>query len=183
MNNKENENEYNTLDNAGVFYFNEAEIDMGSVKAPIEWFLEQEFKKKKKKKLTFIITSWGGSMDATFALIDVMNSISIPIRTVGLGTIASCGLLLFINGKERVLTPNTSILSHQFSFGSYGKDHELVAIEKEIDLTRKRMMDHYKKCLKMSKKEIKKHLLPASDVWLSAEEALDLGICDKVAYL
>jgi ATP-dependent protease ClpP protease subunit len=45
------------------------------------------------------------------------------------------------------------------------------------------MIKHYKKCLGMTEKKIREVLLPPQDVWLSAEEALKLGICDKVEEL
>jgi ATP-dependent Clp protease protease subunit len=99
-----------------------------------------------------------------------------------MGMIASCGLLMFISGEKgrRVLTPNTSILSHQFSWGSFGKEHELFAAVKEFDLTTQRMIDHYKKCTGLSEKDIRQYLLPPQDVWLSAKEAKKLGLCDSI---
>ena len=121
-------------------------------------------------------------MPQCFALIDVMRSSKIPIHTVGLGVIASCGLLLFINGKkgERTLTPNTSILSHQYSWGSWGKEHELFAQVKEYELSTKRIINHYKKCTGLKEKDIRKYLLPPEDVWLAGTEAKELGICDNI---
>jgi ATP-dependent Clp protease protease subunit len=89
---------------------------------------------------------------------------------------------MFISGTKgrRILTPNTSILSHQYSWGSFGKEHELFAQIKEYDLTTERMIAHYKKCTGLSEKEIREYLLPASDVWLSAKEAKKLGLCDEI---
>jgi ATP-dependent Clp protease protease subunit len=130
-----------------------------------------------------MVCSSGGDVSLAFALIDVMNRSSIPIRTIGLGTVASAGLLIFISGNKgrRVLTPNTSILSHQFSWGSDGKAHELFAQVKEFELTQLRMIEHYKRCTGMDEEKIKTHLLPPQDVWLSAAEALELGITDNIA--
>ena len=84
---------------------------------------------------------------------------------------------------RRILTPNTSILSHQFSWGSDGKAHELFATMREFELTHQRMVDHYKLCTKLDEDIIKKSLLPPHDVWLSAKEALDLNICDAISEL
>jgi len=81
---------------------------------------------------------------------------------------------------HRTLTPNTSILSHQYSGGSRGKEHELFSVTKEFNLTSRRLLDHYTKCTGLSEKKVRKKLLPESDVWLDAEEALALGICDKI---
>jgi len=132
-----------------------------------------------------MICSEGGSMESAFALIDVMKSSDIPIKTVGLGQIASCGLLIFLTGApgRRVLTPNTSILSHQYSWGSEGKHHELWAVTKEFGLAQERMLRHYQETTGLDTEIIREKLLPPHDVWLNATEALALNICDYVSDL
>ena len=157
-------------------------ITAESCKDAIEFILKQNAEKKKQKRLQFMICSPGGDVPSCFALIDIMKGCRIPIHTVGLGVIASCGLLLFITGEKgkRTLTPNTSILSHQYSWGSYGKEHELFAQVKEFELSTERMINHYKKCTGLTEAQIREHLLPPEDRWLSAKEAKKLGFCDKV---
>ena len=71
-------------------------------------------------------------------------------------------------------------MSHQFSWGNYGKEHELFAQVKEFELSTQRMLEHYKKCTGLTEKQIREFLLPPEDVWLSAKEAKKLGICDNV---
>ena len=160
------------------------DVEQDSIKPIIEWILYENYvNKKKRKELLLMICSGGGDMEAAFALIDVMRSSDLAIKTVGLGQIASAGLMIFLAGSpgRRVLTPNTSILSHQFSWGSDGKAHELFAMQKEFSLTQKRMLEHYKKTTNLSADEIQTALLPPHDVWLSAEEALALNICDAIS--
>lgn len=162
------------------------DIDSATIKPVIEWILhENHVRKKKYKELLLMICSDGGSLEDAFALIDVMKSSKIPIKTVGLGSIASAGLCIFIAGSpgRRVLTPNTSILSHQFSWGSHGKAHELFATVKEFELCQQRMVNLYKASTGLDDETIKKVLLPPQDVYLSAEEALQYHICDAVADL
>jgi len=158
------------------------DVTVESMSPLIDWILAENFAEKRKKELTLGICSRGGDLNACFALVDVMKGSKIPIKTVGLGMIASCGLLMFITGTKgrRVLTPNTSILSHQYSWGSIGKEHELFARVKELELTTERMINHYKKCTGLKESDIRKWLLPAHDVWLGAKEAKKLGLCDKV---
>lgn len=159
------------------------EIDADSVKPIIEWILYENYVKKKKlKELLLMICSEGGDLNTAFALIDVMRTSKIPIKTVGLGQIASCGLLIFLSGTagRRVLTPNTSILSHQFSWGNEGKVHELFATMKEFELVQQRMVNLYKTSTGLDEETIKSVLLPAQDVYLSAEEALEYNICDHI---
>ena len=166
---------------SGIYLFM-GDVTTDSCREGIEFILKQNTEKRKHKKLQLLMCSNGGEVPACFAMIDIMKGSRIPIHTVGLGVIASCGLLLFITGQKghRTLTPNTSILSHQYSWGSYGKEHELFAQVKEFELSTKRMIDHYKKCTGLTEKDIRKFLLPPEDVWLSAREAKKLNICDNI---
>lgn len=173
------------LHNAGYYVFMD-EVHSESIKPIVEWILYENYvSKKKKSELLLMICSEGGNLKDAFALIDVMNSSVIPIKTVGLGQIASCGLLIFMNGSRgrRVLTPNTSILSHQFSWYNEGKAHELFATMREYELTNQRMIEHYRRCTDADDATIKDYLLPAQDRWLSAEEAKQLNICDEISNL
>ena len=160
------------------FSDNNEEIDVVSKKS----YISHNIQDKKLKKLQLMINSPGGALHACFALVDVMKGSKIPIHTIGLGMIASCGIVTFMAGEKghRYLTPNTSILSHQYSWGSRGKEHELFAVVREFELSTKRMMYHYKKCTGLSEKKIREVLLPPEDIWLSAEEAIEYGIADKI---
>jgi ATP-dependent Clp protease protease subunit len=161
------------------------EINLETAKQTIEWIFECNFQEERPDLLNLIITSPGGDLNAAFAIIDTMRGSAIPIRTIGLGQIASAGLMIFIAGAKgkRLLTPNTSILSHQYSWGAFGKEHELFATVKEFDLTTKKMIAHYKKCSGLSEAKIKELLLPPQDMWLSPLEAKKLGLCDEVKEL
>jgi ATP-dependent Clp protease protease subunit len=173
------------LQESGMYVFMD-EVNAETIKPVVEWILfANHVAKRKKKELLLMICSDGGSVEHAFALIDVMRSSSIPIKTVGLGTIASSGLLIFLSGSRgrRILTPNTSILSHQYSAYSEGKHHELFSITKEFNLVNERMVEHYKETTGLDEATIKSQLLPSSDVWLSAEEAMSMGSCDYISDL
>lgn len=171
---------------AGIYYMAEG-FTSESTKPIISWIIEKNLlpDSERPEELTLIINSPGGNVHAAFALIDTMRGSAIPVKTIGLGMIASCGVLTFMAGMKgrRFITPNTSILSHQYSWGSGGKEHELFARVKEFELSSARMLEHYKKCTGMTEKKIREILLPAEDVWLSAEEAVKYGIADKVIEL
>jgi len=168
---------------SGIYYFADG-FTYESTKPVVNWIIEKNLlpDSERPKELTLIINSPGGSVHAAFGLIDVMKGSALPIKTVGLGMIASCGVLTFMAGTKgrRVLTNNTSILSHQYSWGSGGKEHELFARVKEFELSSERMLQHYKKCTGLSEKKIREILLPAEDVWLTAEEAVKHGIADAI---
>jgi len=167
------------------FFLLMEDITLESCKSAVEWIFECNFGEQRPDMLNLVICSPGGDLNAAFALVDTMRGSAIPIRTIGLGQIASAGLMIFISGDkgQRILTPNTSILSHQYSWGAFGKEHELFAQIKEFDLTTKRMISHYKKCTGLADAKIREVLLPPQDVWLSAIEAKKLGLCDDVKEL
>ena len=167
------------------FFLLMEEISLASAKNVVEWIFEANFSEERPEVLNLLITSPGGDLNAAFAVIDTMRGSAIPVRTIGLGQIASAGLMIFIAGDKgkRILTPNTSILSHQYSWGAFGKEHELFATVKEFDLTTKKMTQHYKKCTGLTEAKIREVLLPPQDIWLSPAEAKKLGICDDVKEL
>lgn len=164
------------------FFLLMEEISLQSAKQVVEWIFEANFTEERPDLMNLIICSPGGDLNAAFAVIDAMRGSAIPIRTIGLGQIASAGLMIFIAGdkNQRILTPNTSILSHQYSWGAFGKEHELFATVKEFDLTTKKMISHYKKCTGLTDAKIREVLLPPQDIWLSPVEAKKLGLCDEV---
>ncbi len=169
--------------NAGIIYFAE-QFTAETTKPVINTIIEKNLmpNSERPNEITLVINSPGGSVHAAFALIDTMKGSAIPIKTVGLGLIASCGILTFMAGTKgkRLITPNTSILSHQYSWGSQGKEHELFARVREYELSTERMIEHYKKCTGLKEKQIREVLLPPQDVWLSAEDAVKYGIADKI---
>jgi ATP-dependent Clp protease protease subunit len=175
---------YISFEGAG-YYLLSGEINIESTSDAIQYIVERNSNfqdQKDRTEIRMLINSVGGDLCSGFALIDIMKGSEIDISTFGLGTIASAGLAIFMAGKKgkRYITQNTSILSHQFSWGSFGKEHELYARNKEFELTTQRMLAHYKKCTGLNEKKVREILLPSHDVWLSAEEAVRYGIADKI---
>lgn len=171
-----------TLTESGIYFLN-GEINSGSVGDAIRYILEANIDQDCTwKYITLIINSPGGYVTDGFALIDVIFGSRIPIKTVGLGMIASMGLQVFLAGEKgsRTLTPNCMILSHQYAGGSWGKEHELVAAQVEQDILSEIVMRHYKRTTNLSAAKVRELLLPPQDVWLTARQAKKYGICDTV---
>lgn len=157
-------------------------INQEKVESAIRFILAHNYAPKKKKFITLIVNSEGGDLNDAFALIDIITHSSIPVHTLGLGMISSAGLMIFMSGVQghRVLTPNTSIMSHQWSGTFEGKVHELMSAQQDFHLTTQRMISHYEQHSKLSKQEIETHLLPAHDVFLTAEQAVQFGLADRI---
>lgn len=134
-------------------------------------------------KIRMVINSPGGFTSAAFAITDLMAWSRLPVCTTGLGEICSGGLIILMAGAKgsRVITPNTSILSHRFSWWGGGSHGELIAKRREEDLLHRRLLRHYRTHTKLKRdKDIEAKLLRDTDTWLSPEEAVAYGIADKV---
>lgn len=154
---------------------------MPLVKMIMEYNLMPE--DKRPEVIHLYINSPGGLVASAFHLIDVVKQSRIPVYTYGMGMIASCGVLLMMSGAKghRYITPNTMVMSYEYSGGHRGKHTDLVDIRDHEDWVYERMITHYKKCTGKNETYIKKHLLPqARDKWLTPEEAVKHGIADKL---
>lgn len=128
------------------------------------------------------INSPGGDLYSSWMICDIMDSMQTPIQTIGMGQVASGGLIVFMNGIKgwRTATPNTNFMSHRFIAGTEASHHDLKQQQVEWDRTHDRIIQHYKRCTGLSSKVIEKELLPEHNVWLSADDCLKLGICDII---
>jgi ATP-dependent Clp protease protease subunit len=134
-------------------------------------------------QVQMVINSPGGNCSSGFSIIDIMEWSKIPIYTTGIGMIASMGLIIFMTGEKghRVVTPRTAILSHRFSGGNHGNHSQLIASRREEDMLHDRILNHYMNYSNIKdREELEKYLLRDVDTWLSAEEAVQLGIVDVV---
>lgn len=133
--------------------------------------------------IQLIVNSPGGSVAAGFAIIDIMEWSRLPVFTTGLGRISSMGLLIFMAGQKdhRVITENTSILSHRFWGFTAGSHSDLIAYRKEEDLIHERIIRHYLTYTSVkTKEELEKSILRECDTWLTPDESIKYGIVDKV---
>jgi ATP-dependent Clp protease protease subunit len=169
------------LREAGVLFLTD-KFDQEKIMPLVAQIYEYNFmpEELRPEAITLVINSPGGSVHSAFHLIDAMMMSEIPVNTMGHGLVASCGVLTIMAGKKRMVTHNTSVMSHQYSWGSQGKEHELQAKFKEFDMAGERMVNHYKKFTKKSERYVRKNLLHATDEWLTPDECLKHNIVDEV---
>jgi ATP-dependent Clp protease protease subunit len=179
--------EFNASDRIGIkllensVHFLTGEITEENVNECIKWIVFENLESKE-KVLTLYVNSSGGDLYQAFALIDIMRNSKHVVRTVGIGSVMSAAFLIFTSGAqgERHIAANTGIMCHQFSGGADAKFHDLKAEMKENELLNKKMVDILKNATGLAPSRIKSKLLPASDVYLTAQEAIDLGIADHL---
>jgi ATP-dependent Clp protease, protease subunit len=157
------------------------EIDEENISECVKWILYENLESKD-KVLTLYINSTGGNLYEAFALIDVMKNSHHPIRTIALGSTMSAAFLIFASGTrgERYAAKNTSFMCHQFSESMSDKYHDLKATMKENDICNEKMVNILREATSLAPSVIKKKLLPPSDVYLTAQECVELGIADHL---
>jgi ATP-dependent Clp endopeptidase proteolytic subunit ClpP len=162
-------------------YLLNGEINSSSIDYAIKWFI-YENNKPTQHTLTLYINSTGGYLDDAFALIDIMKSSKHYVRTVGIGNIMSSAFLIFASGTKgfRMIGNNTNIMSHQYTDCVDGKHHDIRAYMKAAEYTNNRMVDLLKDSTGLDSATIKRKLLPASDVWLTPKELIDLNVADHI---
>lgn len=171
-----------TILNKQAVYTMFGEIDITVGERFIRFLLAHNFQKKKVKQINLLIDSLGGELTATFAIIDMITHSKIPVHTWGMGEISSGGLMIFMSGAKgfRSLAKNTHIMSHQWIGSFEGKAHELASAQQDFDITTHRVLDHYQKCSDLQPDQIRNHLLPPHDVYLTPEQAMSMGIADRI---
>jgi len=140
-------------------------------------FLEVE---DPKKDVIFYINSPGGSVYDGMAIYDTMKYIKCDVQTVGIGLQASMGAFLLSSGVKgkRFLLPHAKVMIHQPSSGTRGKVSDM-----EIDLMeslriKKQLNEILAKNTGQKLAKIEKDV--DRDYWMSAQEAVEYGLADKV---
>lgn len=134
--------------------------------------------------IDFILSTNGGSASDMFAIYDVMREIrkDCEIHTHGLGKVMSAGVLLLAAGTKgkRKIGKHCRVMIHGVIAGNSGPMFSLENEMNEVRETQKRYIEALKNETRMSTAQINKFLERHVDIYLSAEEAVKLGIADIV---
>ncbi|KAM3070611.1 hypothetical protein ACMFMF_008063 [Clarireedia jacksonii] len=111
-----------------------------------------------------------------------MTYIKSPVSTVCLGQAASMGSLLLCGGEvgKRFCLPHSSVMIHQPSGGYFGQASDIAIHATEILRVRKELNGIYKKHLTKEHTLEEIERLMERDRFLSAKEALEMGIVDEI---
>jgi len=140
-------------------------------------FLESE---NPKKDIAMYINSPGGYVSSGLAIYDTMQYIRGPISTVCIGQAASMGSLLLAAGQKgmRIALPNARVMLHQPSGGYQGVATDIERHAEEIIDLKRRLNNIYVRHTGQEYDVIERKL--DRDTFLTAEEAQEFGIVDKV---
>ena len=119
-----------------------------------------------------------------FALYDIMRQIreETEIHTIGMGKVMSAGVLLLAGGTKgkRKIGKNCRVMIHSVIAGNHGNVHNLVNEMEAIQGLQEMYINSLVDETNMTKTQMKKMLERKVNVYLSAEEAIELGIADEI---
>jgi ATP-dependent Clp protease, protease subunit len=132
------------------------------------------------RDIAIYINSPGGSVYAGLTVYDTMQFVKPDIQTICVGTALSMGALLLAAGAEgkRMALPNAKILLHQVSGGFEGQATDIEIQAREVISVKRRLEEiiasHTGQPLEKVSRDMER------DYFLSAEEAKEYGIIDRV---
>jgi ATP-dependent Clp protease protease subunit len=140
-------------------------------------FLEAE---DPEKDIEFYINSPGGSVSSGMAIYDTMNFIKCDVSTICTGMAASMGAFLLAGGTKgkRMALPNAEIMIHQPMGGARGQATDIEIQAKQILRLKERLnrilAENCEKDISIVTADTER------DNWMTAEEALEYGLIDKI---
>lgn len=133
-----------------------------------------------KKDITIYVNSPGGSVTSTLAMYDTMQYIKPDVSTVCLGMAASGGAIILMGGAKgkRFCLPHSEVMIHQPLGGTEGQATDIHIHANHIIKTKKLLnqmiAEHTGKPLKEVEQDTER------DYYMSAKEAKDYGLIDKI---
>ena len=133
-----------------------------------------------KGAITVYVNSPGGDADSGFAIYDTLKFVSCPVHAICAGLCASAGVIIFLGGDKgkRVSFPHSRFLIHQPSLTTQGQASDIEITAKQGLKVRDRYNSIVSDETGVSEKKVRKDA--NRDFWLSAEEALEYTLIDKI---
>ena len=132
------------------------------------------------KDISFYINSPGGSVTAGMAIYDTMNFIKCDVSTICIGMAASMGAFLLSAGTKgkRIALPHSEIMIHQPLGGAQGQASDIKIradlILRTRDMLNKILAENTGKPIEQIERDTDR------DYFMTAEQALEYGIIDKI---
>lgn len=160
-----------------IFLSGEVNTQMSDLIVAQLLFLEAE---DPTKDIQLYINSPGGEVSAGFAIYDTIKYIKPDVSTICIGMAASMGAFLLSSGTKgkRIALPNAEVMIHQPSGGAQGQASDIQINAEKILKIRHKLNEILSQNTGQSLEKIERDT--DRDYWLSAKEAVEYGIIDKV---
>lgn len=126
------------------------------------------------------IQSVGGYVRDGLSLVSVIEQSEAPVHTRVNGYAYSMGFIIFLAGKERLISRHAEVMYHQISTQTQGT---LLEIEEDMEISKrlqKHLEDYVVERCNVTKKDLQQIYRTNQDKYFSAKESLELGIATKI---
>lgn len=138
--------------------------------------------KYKPEPIKIFIDSYGGAVYQCFGLLSIMKASKTEIHTIVTGCAMSCGFMMLISGHKRFAYPLSTPLYHQVSTGFWGKLKDMEESIAETKRLQKSIEDITFERTKITRKRLREVFKGKYDWFMSADEALTLGVVDEIIH-
>ena len=137
------------------------------------------------RSISMMISTHGGAASDMFSILDVMSMVkerTCDIETFGIGKVMSAGVPILAAGTKgkRKVGQNCRIMLHNVMAGTGGTIFSMENELEEIRWVQERYIETLASYTKLTPSKIKKLLKTQKDVYISAEEAIKMGIADEI---
>lgn len=134
------------------------------------------------KDISVYINSPGGSVTAGLAIYDTMQYIKCDVSTICVGMAASMGAFLLSSGTKgkRYALPNSEVMIHQPLGGAQGRASDIVITANHIQKTKEKLATILAQNCNQTFEKVMQDT--DRDNYLSAQDALEYGLIDKIFY-
>ena len=137
------------------------------------------------RSIAMLVSTHGGSASDMFSILDVMDMVksrTCDIETIGIGKVMSAGGPILAAGTpgKRAVGRNCRIMLHNVMAGTGGTIFSMENELEEIKWVQERYIETLANYTKLTPSKIKKLLKTQKDVYISAEEAIKMGIADQI---
>lgn len=146
------------------------------MQAQLLWLQSQEAD----RDISMYINSPGGSVSAGLGIYDTMQFINPDVSTICIGMAASMGAVLLAAGAagKRYALPNSRVMIHQPLGGASGQASDIEITAREINKVKKNLYEIL--CHHTGKEYAQIEKDSDRDYWMTAPEAQEYGLIDKV---
>jgi ATP-dependent Clp protease protease subunit len=137
------------------------------------------------RSIAMLVSTHGGTASDMFSILDVMDMIkerTCDIETIGIGKVMSAGVPILAAGSpgKRRVGRNCRIMLHNVMAGTGGTIFSMENELEEIKWIQERYIQTLANYTNLTPSKIKKLLKTQKDVYISAEEAIKMGIADEI---
>tara|TARA_B100000902_G_C27282271_1_gene902451 strand:+ start:564 stop:1244 length:681 start_codon:yes stop_codon:yes gene_type:complete len=137
------------------------------------------------RSIAMMVSTHGGTASDMFSILDIMDMVksrTCDIETFGIGKVMSAGVPILAAGTKgkRKVGRNCRIMLHNVMAGSHGTIFSMENELEEIKWIQDRYIETLANYTKLTPTKIKKLLKSQKDVYISAEEAIKMGIADEI---